>query len=63
MDSGRGELRTALDGAVRREVSEEDSWRPVYLQKLLGYRVEAHYRADLEEEARLDGLIQSLVHN
>ena len=45
--AGRGELRSALDGAVRREEPEEDSWRPVYLQKLLGYRVEAHYRADL----------------
>ena len=44
-------------------VLEEDRWRPVYLQKLLGCRVEAHYEADLEEEARLDGLIQSLVTN
>ena len=61
--AGRGELRSALDGAVRREVPEEDSWRPVYLKKLLGCRVEAHYGADLEEMARLDGLIQSLVHN
>jgi len=34
---------------VRREVPEEDSWRPVYLKKLLGCRVEAHYGADLEE--------------
>ena len=47
--------------AVRREVPEEDSWRSVYLQKLVGCRVEAHYGADLEEVARLDGLIKSLV--
>lgn len=61
--AGRGELRLALDAAVRREVPEADSWRPVYLQKLLGCRVEAHYRADLEEVARLDGLLESLVIN
>ena len=61
--AGRWELRSALNREARREVPEEDSWRPVYLQKLLGNRVEAHYGADLEEEARLDGLIQSLVTN
>ena len=60
---GWWELQAALHREARREVPEEDSWRPVYLQKLLGNRVEAHYGADLEEEARLDGLIQSLVTN
>ena len=42
------------------EVLEADSWRPVYLKKLLSSRVEALYKADLEEVARLDGLIESL---
>ena len=43
-------------------MQEQDSWRSVYLQKLLGCSM-GHYGADVEEVARLDGLIESLVHN
>ena len=32
---GKEQLCSALDKAVKREVPEQDSWRPVCLQKLL----------------------------
>ena len=36
--AGRVELRSALERAVKKEVPEQDSWRPVCLQKLLASR-------------------------
>ena len=60
---GRGQLRSALDRAVRKEVPDQDSWRVPYLQKLLTWRLQAHYTADQGEFERLEGLINSLVSN
>ena len=56
---GRGEFGLALD----RMVPEHDNWRLVCLQKLLASKVEAHYWADGEKVARLEGLIHMLVNN
>ena len=50
---GQEQLRSALDKVVKREVPEQDSWRPVCLQKLLAFKMEAHFMADQEEVARL----------
>ena len=60
---GRGQLRSALDRAVRRDVPVQDTWRAPYLQKLLASRLQAHYLADQKEVMRLEALINSLVAN
>ena len=41
----------------------QDKWRIQALQKLLSARLTAHYSADVEEEARLQNLIKSIVIN
>ena len=59
--AGRGQLRAALESVETREVPSQDEWRAPYLQKLLEARLVAHYRAEEEEEEKLQGLIRSLV--
>ena len=61
--AGRGELRTALETADQAPVPQLDSWRAPALSKLLTARLQAHYSADTKEEARLQGLINSIVIN
>ena len=58
---GKSQLKTALELALRREVPEDDFWRPQLLQKLLSARLVAHYSADQVEEERIATLINSLV--
>ena len=59
--TGRSQLKAALELSTRKEVPEQDHWRPQLLQKLLAARLEAHYLADLVEEERIATLINSLV--
>ena len=55
----RAELRAVLDVADRAEATEGDGWRMPALQKLL----QLHYLANVEEETRLTGFINSIVIN
>ena len=56
-------LQERLVQALAVEIPAVDAWRPALLHKLLGERLEAHYRANEEEAAKLSGLISSLVAN
>ena len=60
---GKGQLKAALALATRKEVPENDYWRPQLLQKLLSARLEAHYLADMVEEENIATLISSLIAN
>ena len=59
----KGQLKAALALATRKEVPENDYWRPQLLQKLLSARLEAHYLADMVEEENIATLISSLIAN
>ena len=61
--AGRGELRAALEAADQAPVPLQDFRRGRALENLLTERTRAHYAADTLEEARLQGLIASLVTN
>ena len=61
--AGRSMLQAALEAADRAMVPHLDRWRLPYLVNLLSYRLQAHYLADMEEEQRLQSLINSLVIN
>ena len=61
--AGRKELWSALEAAERATTPDQDFWRAPALTKLLRARIEAHYSVDMEEESRLQGLIDSLVHS
>ena len=52
-------LRQRTGGLYARKIA---GGQPTY-KSLLAARVQAHYRADREEEERLQGLIRSLVIN
>ncbi len=56
-------LQERLVQALAVEIPAADAWRPALLHKLLGDRLEAHYKANEEEAAKLSGLISSLVAN
>ena len=56
-------LQERLVQALAVEIPTADAWRPALLHKLLGDRLEAHYKANEEEAAKLSGLISSLVAN
>ena len=58
-----GHLKQELLRAEHQEVPQQDWWRTAYLRKLLEQRLVAHYSGDLNQEERLESLINSLVIN
>ena len=56
-------VQERLVQALAVEIPAADAWRPTLLHKLLGDRLEANYKANEEEAAKLSGLISSLVAN
>ena len=59
----KSQLQERLVQALAVEVPAGDAWRPALLHKLLGDRLEAHYKANEEEASELSRLISSLVAN
>ena len=57
------QVRKAVKEKETVAVPPEDSWRVPYLRKLLEQRLEHHYRADKENEDRVQQLIDSLCVN
>ena len=58
-----GPLKAALLAADRVEVPTGEEWKVPFLWRLLTERLQAHYSADMQEETRLQELIDSLVVN
>ena len=61
--ASKSQLQERLVQALAVEVPAADAWRPALLHKLLGDRLEAHYKAKEEEASELSRLISSLVAN
>ena len=61
--ASKSQLQERLVQALAVEVPAADAWRPALLHKLLGDRLEAHYKANEEEASKLSRLISSLVAN
>ena len=61
--ASKSQLQERLVQALAVEVPADDAWRPALLHKLLGDRLETHYKANEEEASELSRLISSLVAN
>ena len=58
---GGTRVRDALVEARRPKLSEQDEWKVLYLNKLLGNRLEAYFTGNTETEEYFNTLIHSLV--
>ena len=58
-----GQLRAALHQAEQVPVPPADAWRVPYMRRLLQERLVHYYSGNLEEEQRVQGLLDSLVVN
>ena len=58
-----GQLRAALTHAEEVSVPAEDAWRVPYTWRLLEERLRHFYSGDIQEEQRVQGLLDSLVTN
>ena len=61
--ASHGQLKAALLIRNKVEDPEVETWRLPYLKRLLGERRDAYYLGEVEETARLQGLIDSLCIN
>ena len=62
-DSNERKIKETLRKEEMVHMSVEDEWRLLYLQRILGERMTAHFQSNQEEEERLQSLINSLTIN
>ena len=62
-NSTTAQVRRAVSRNELVPVPAADQWRLPYLKRLLEQRLQHHYRGEIQEEARIQSLIDSLCVN